>query len=85
MEEPACAGSLITINVNIRPEFLIVVLSLKLVDDDDEIKIGINFQSSDLVLHFLLPWTGRVMPSWLQFIMTIVSGSSTLAAPEPTT
>ena len=85
MEELDCVGSLIIIKLIIRPEFLIVILSLKLVDDDDEIKIGINFSPLFLVLHFLLPWTGRVMPSWLQFIMTIVSGSSTLAAPEPTT
>ena len=84
MEELDCVGSLITTKWIIRPEFLIVILSLKLVDDD-EIKIGDQFQSSILVLHFLLPWTGRVMPSWLEFIMTIVSGSSTLAAPESTT
>lgn len=84
MEELGCVGRLTTTKWIIRPEFLIVILSLKLVDDD-EIKIGDQFQSSILVLHFLLPWTGRVMPSWLEFIMTIVSGSSALTAPESTT
>ena len=44
MEELGCVGRLITTKWIIQPEFLIVILSLKIVDDD-EIKTSVLYSS----------------------------------------